>query len=32
VALPIVAIVGLQLHSGGAFEVRYKDIKLEVLK
>jgi hypothetical protein len=25
-------VVGLQLHSGGAFEVRFKDIKLEVLK
>ncbi len=25
-------IVGLQLHSGGAFEVRFKDIKLEVMK
>jgi len=25
-------IVGLQLHSGGPLEVRFKDIKLEVLK
>ena len=25
-------VIGLQLHSGGAFEVRFKDIKLEVMK
>jgi hypothetical protein len=25
-------VIGLQLHSGGPMEVRFKDIKLEVLK
>ena len=25
-------VVGLQVHSGGPTEVRYKEIKLEVLK
>ena len=25
-------VVGFQLHSGGPMEVRFKDIKLEVLK
>ncbi len=25
-------VIGLQLHSGGPLEVRYKDVKLEVLK
>ena len=25
-------IIGLQLHSGGPLEVRFKDLKLEVLK
>jgi hypothetical protein len=25
-------VVGLQLHSGGPIEVRFKDVKLEVLK
>ena len=25
-------VVGLQLHSGGPMEVRFKDVKLEVLK
>jgi hypothetical protein len=25
-------VVGLQLHSGGPLEVRFKDVKLEVLK
>ncbi len=25
-------VIGLQLHSGGPLEVRFKDVKLEVLK
>jgi hypothetical protein len=25
-------VVGLQLHSGGPMEIRFKDVKLEVLK